>query len=133
MPNSSGVLSPGGKPKPPPQRRSGGRRQLTAIIVAAVAATFLVGWLGYCLHAWTHPDKSVTVLRTLTGTVTIVNSDNNAGCVKPDGGGKPLCTTFANLGPALHAGQNVHAAYELVHSGGGESYKTLLIYPFDKG
>lgn len=118
---------PAGRPRKP-VKKAWDRKRIAAVAVGAILLVFLIGWAGYGIHAATHPAKSVTTERTLTGTVTLVGNNGTSGCVKPDGGGSLVCTVFyMEPGNILHTGDRVHAAHQHVETGNG-GYDLLLIY-----
>jgi hypothetical protein len=89
---------------------------------------FLAGWVGYGVHAATHPTRSVRVSRVFTGTVSLVNDPGNAGCVQP-ASGKAVCSVFFSpTGQPVKKGAQVRVALEWAYVG-SSGYDLLLIYP----
>jgi hypothetical protein len=89
---------------------------------------FLVGWAGWGIYTLAHPAKNVTVQRTVSGTISLLNQPGDAGCVKPTDGGSELCGVFY-IDPAqkLHDGQKVSVAQEQAHWHGMQ-YPLLVVY-----
>lgn len=98
--------------------------------LAAVAAVLLAGWGGWVLNDLDRPSHAVRVSDTFRGRVTTVNGPGNAGCVRPDTGGRPVCSQFAVLGNVrVRPGDTVRVAHEWVDADNGDAYDLVLLYP----
>jgi hypothetical protein len=100
------------------------------LIAGGVLAVLVAGWIGWILNDQFRSSHQVTVTDTFGGKVTVVSGTGDAGCVRPDKGGRPVCSNFAVLGGgSVHRGDEVRAAHEKVSTGGGNGYDMLVIYP----
>jgi hypothetical protein len=100
------------------------------VIAGVVLAALAIGWVGWQVHAATHPAKDVRIKRTFIGTISLLNAAGDAGCVAPRGGGRQVCSAFY-VDPAhpLHEGELVRVALEQAWVGDTGAELLLVYWP----
>ncbi|WP_375490093.1 hypothetical protein [uncultured Jatrophihabitans sp.] len=103
-------------------------QRVLLIAGAALVALFVAGWIGYGLHAVTHPAKDLRVVSTFSGKISVVSDNDNAGCVTSDSGHRYCSGFLTNPGRTLHVGEHVTAAYGWVPDSAGGDHNVVIIY-----
>jgi hypothetical protein len=118
-----------------PSRR---RIHLAWITVVALAVLALAGFVGYLIGR-PAPKPVVHIEKTVTGTISLLNTSHDAGCVRlehpneakslgPPYGPGGVCGVFAvSPSQTLHTGENVAVAVMQSVDEHGGAYRHLLV------
>jgi hypothetical protein len=98
-------------------------------VAAVIALAVMTGLAGWALHDAAGRGKPVTVQRTFTATVTLLNSERSAGCVA-NARHRACGVFYVDPSHPLQRGQRVHVAIELA-SLGDEKFDLLVVYSAD--